>query len=83
LAVEEDSVTDELDDLTTGDEFPCSPLEYISAEDELFPSVSVLLFPLSPPHAAKISANATMPNKTIRCFRFIYFLHLALNHRLS
>ena len=98
LAVEEDSVTDELDrafapelevttdeldDLTTGDEFICSPLEYIPDEDELFPSVSVPLFPLSPSHAAKISATAAMPNNAIRCFCFIRSLLLALNIRLS
>jgi len=98
LAIEEDSVTDELDsafalelettideleDLTTEEEFTCPPLEYIPAEDELSPSVSVPLFPLSPPHAAKISANAAMPNNAIRCFCFICSLLLAVNHWLS
>ena len=98
LAIEEDSVTDELDsafalelettideleELTTGDEFTCSPLEYIPVEDELFPCGSVLLFPLSPSHAAKISAAAAMHNNATRCFCFICCLLLALNLRLS
>jgi hypothetical protein len=64
--------TDELEDLTTEEEFICPLLEYIPAEDELSPSVSVLLFPLSPSHAARIRATATIPNNAIRCFRFIF-----------
>jgi len=40
------------------------------ADEELVLSVSVLLFPLSPPHAAKIKATATIPNNAIRCFIF-------------
>jgi len=83
FTLELDTPIDELEDLTTGEEFPCPPLEYIPAEDELFPSVSVLLFPLSPPHAAKISATAAMPNNATRCFCFICSLLLALNIRLS
>lgn len=70
---------DELEDLTTEDEFTCSPLEDISAEDEPSPSGSVPLFPLSPSHAARIRAAATMPKNIIRCFRFISFLLLAAN----
>ena len=78
-----DSQIDELEELTTEDKFTCSLLEYISAEDELFPSGSVPLLPLSPSHAVKISTTATMPNNTIRCFCFICRLPLAVNHLLS
>lgn len=80
---EPDSQIDELEELTAGDEFTCPPLEYIPVEDELSPSVSVPLFPLSPPHAAKISATASIPNNAIRCFCFICRLPLTLNIRLS
>jgi hypothetical protein len=73
---------DELEELTAADEFTCPPLEYIPVEDELSPSVSVPLFPLSPSHAAKISATAAMPNNAIRCFCFICSLLLAVNHWL-
>ena len=78
-----DTPADELEELTTEDEFTCPPLEYIPVEEELFPSISVLLFPLSPSHAVKISATAAMPNNATRCFRFICSLLLAVNHWLS
>jgi hypothetical protein len=77
-----DTPIDELEDLTTEEEFICSLLEEFSMEDELSPSDSELLFPLSPSQAAKIRATATIPNSVIRCFCFICFLLLALNHRL-
>jgi len=67
-----DAPTDELEDLTTEEEFICPPLEDISTEDELSPSGSVLLFPLSLPHAAKIRATATIPRNAIHCFCFIF-----------
>jgi hypothetical protein len=57
----------------TEEEFTGSLLEDISAEDELYPSVSVPLFPLSPPHAAKIRAIAAIANNVIRCSCFICF----------
>ncbi len=66
-----DPLTDELEDLTTEEEFICSLLEENSMEEELSPSDSELLFPLSPSHAAKIRATATIPNNAIRCFCFI------------
>jgi hypothetical protein len=77
-----DPFTEELEELTAGDEFTCPPLEYISAEDELSPSGSVPLFPLSPSHAAKISATTAMHNNATRCFCFICRLPLAVNHWL-
>jgi len=77
-----DPFTEELEDLTTEDEFICSQLEDIPVEDELFPCGSVLLFPLSPLHAAKISAAAAMHNNATRCFCFICRLPLAVNHWL-
>jgi len=76
-----DIPANELENLTTEDEYNCPLLEYVSAEDELSPSVSTLLFPPSPMHAAKISATATIPNKTIRCF-ILLPLHQALELRL-
>ena len=82
-ADELDTPADELEELTAEDEFSCPPLEYIPVEDELSPSVSVPLFPLSPSHAVKISATAAMPNNATRCFRFICSLLLAVNHWLS
>jgi len=63
--------TDELEYLTTEDEFICSLLEENSMEDELSSSDSKLLFPLSLSHAAKIRATATTPSNVIRCFCFI------------
>jgi len=80
---DEDSVTNnELEDSTTEDKLICPLLEENSIEDELFLSVSELLFPLSPPQATKIRTVATIPNNTIRCFRF-FFLFLCLNRPLS
>jgi len=76
FAPELDATTDELD-------LPIEELEELTTEDELSPSVSVPLFPLSPPHAAKISATVAMPNNATRCFCFICSLLLAVNHWLS
>jgi len=73
----------ELEKSSLEEDVTCPPLEDISPEDELLPSVSELLFPLSPSHAARIRATATIPKNIIRCFCFICFLLLALNHRFS
>jgi hypothetical protein len=83
FSLELDTPIEELEELTTEDEFICSLLEYIPVEDELPSSVSVPLFPLSPSHAAKISATAAMHNNATRCFCFICRLPLAVNHWLS
>jgi len=58
----------------TSDELdvPTDELEDLTTEEELPPSTSVPLFPLSPPHAVKIRAMATIPNNVTRCF--IFFL---------
>jgi len=75
FALELETTADELDPFT-------DELEELTAEDELSPSVSVPLFPLSPSHAAKIRATATIPNNAIRRFCFISLL-LAVNYQLS
>jgi hypothetical protein len=74
--------SDELEDLTVEDELNCPLLEENSTEDELYPSDSELLFPLSPPQDMRIRAAATIPRNAIRCFCFIFLL-LTLNHQLS
>ncbi len=66
-----DTPTDELEDLTTEEEYIGSLLEENSMEEELSPSDSELLFPLSPPQATKIKVTAIIPNNAIRCFCFI------------
>jgi hypothetical protein len=52
---------------------PIDELENLAVEEELSPSGSVLLFPLSPPHAAKIRTTDTIPRNAIHCFRFIFY----------
>jgi len=74
----ENLTTEELENFSTEDEsgieeLDCTftlELETTSevVEEELSPSGSVLLFPLSPPHDAKIRATATIQNNVIRCF---------------
>lgn len=78
VALELKTASDELD--TPTDELDCKvSLELETTDDELSSSDTELLFPLSPSQATKINATATIPNKVIRCFRFISFLLLTLN----
>jgi len=86
VALELKTTGDELEDFTTeeesgAEELDCNvTLELETTDDELSSSDTELLFPLSPSQATKINATATIPNKVIRCFRFISFLLLTLNY---
>jgi predicted nucleic acid-binding Zn-ribbon protein len=71
FTLELETASDELNSLN-------DELEDVMTEDELLTSGSVPLFPLSPPHASKIRAAATIANNVIRCFRFICLLFLKL-----
>jgi len=51
---------------------PTDEPENLAVEDEQFPSISVPLFPLSPPQAARIRVTITIPRNAICCFCFIY-----------
>ncbi len=93
VTLELETTSDELEDFTTEEESGAEELdcdvalelktasdELETTDDELSSSDTELLFPLSPSQATKINATATIPNKVIRCFRFISFLLLTLNY---
>jgi len=72
---------DELEDISPEDKITLEELDpdeipelekSSPEEDELSPSVSELLFPLSLSHAPKIKATATIPRNAIHCFCFIF-----------